>query len=57
MPWSKPNFEEITLNMEVTAYVNTDDKAVISGQWLVAREEGATATFLTTDYWPLTTDH
>jgi coenzyme PQQ precursor peptide PqqA len=25
MPWSKPNFEEITLCMEVTAYVNTDD--------------------------------
>jgi len=25
MPWSKPDFEEITLCMEVTAYVNTDD--------------------------------
>jgi coenzyme PQQ precursor peptide PqqA len=23
-PWTKPDFEEITLNMEVTAYVNTD---------------------------------
>jgi coenzyme PQQ precursor peptide PqqA len=25
MQWSKPEFQEITLNMEVTAYVNTDD--------------------------------
>lgn len=25
MPWTKPDFEEISLNMEVTAYVNTDD--------------------------------
>jgi len=24
MPWTKPDFQEITLNMEVTAYVNTD---------------------------------
>ena len=24
MQWSKPDFQEITLNMEVTAYVNTD---------------------------------
>jgi coenzyme PQQ precursor peptide PqqA len=23
MQWSKPDFQEITLNMEVTAYVNT----------------------------------
>ena len=30
MPWSKPNFEEITLCMEVTAYVNTDDEVRIS---------------------------
>jgi coenzyme PQQ precursor peptide PqqA len=26
MPWTKPDFEEITLCMEVTAYVNTDDR-------------------------------
>jgi coenzyme PQQ precursor peptide PqqA len=26
MPWTKPDFQEITLNMEVTAYVNTDDE-------------------------------
>ncbi len=25
MQWTKPDFQEITLNMEVTAYVNTDD--------------------------------
>jgi coenzyme PQQ precursor peptide PqqA len=25
MPWSKPDFVEISLCMEVTAYVNTDD--------------------------------
>jgi coenzyme PQQ precursor peptide PqqA len=25
MPWSKPDFVEITLCMELTAYVNTDD--------------------------------
>jgi len=24
MPWSKPDFVEISLNMEATAYVNTD---------------------------------
>ena len=26
MEWTKPDFVEITLNMEVTAYVNTDDE-------------------------------
>ena len=26
MPWSTPDFVEITLCMEVTAYVNTDDE-------------------------------
>ncbi len=24
MPWTKPEFEEVCLAMEVTAYVNTD---------------------------------
>jgi coenzyme PQQ precursor peptide PqqA len=28
MQWSKPEFQDITLNMEVTAYVNTDDSIV-----------------------------
>jgi coenzyme PQQ precursor peptide PqqA len=26
MAWTKPDFEEIALSMEVTAYVNTDDQ-------------------------------
>jgi coenzyme PQQ precursor peptide PqqA len=26
MPWNTPDFVEISLCMEVTAYVNTDDK-------------------------------
>jgi len=26
MKWTKPDFQVITLNMEVTAYVNTDEK-------------------------------
>jgi coenzyme PQQ precursor peptide PqqA len=25
MQWTKPDFEEISLNMEVTAYVNTEE--------------------------------
>jgi coenzyme PQQ precursor peptide PqqA len=25
MQWTKPDFQEISLNMEVTAYANTDD--------------------------------
>ena len=25
MPWTEPDFTEITLNMEVTAYAGTDD--------------------------------
>ena len=27
MQWTKPDFQEITLNMEVTAYVNTEAKS------------------------------
>lgn len=27
MQWTKPDFQEISLGMEVTAYVNTDDKS------------------------------
>lgn len=26
MQWTKPEYQEISLGMEVTAYVNTDDK-------------------------------
>ena len=32
MPWTKPDFQEITLNMEVTAYVNTEDEVRKSAQ-------------------------
>jgi coenzyme PQQ precursor peptide PqqA len=31
MSWSKPDFVEITLNMEVTAYVNTEDGVDAAG--------------------------
>ena len=34
MQWTKPEFEVISLNMEVTAYVNSDDS--VAGQ--TARE-------------------
>ena len=26
MQWTRPDFQEVTLGMEVTAYVNTDDE-------------------------------
>jgi coenzyme PQQ precursor peptide PqqA len=39
MPWTKPDFVEITLNMEVTAYVNTDDRPGARGQESGVREE------------------
>lgn len=26
MSWMKPDFEELAMNMEVTAYVNTEDE-------------------------------
>ena len=32
MQWTKPDFQEITLNMEVTGYVNTDDDVDGVGQ-------------------------
>lgn len=38
MTWSQPDFVEISLGMEVTAYANTD-QAVASGQWPVVGEE------------------
>jgi coenzyme PQQ precursor peptide PqqA len=43
MPWTKPDFVEVTLNMEVTAYVNTDDKAGVRGQEPGVREESESA--------------
>jgi coenzyme PQQ precursor peptide PqqA len=35
MQWTKPDFQEITLAMEVTAYVNTDDPAATPGPVIV----------------------
>jgi len=43
MPWTKPDFIEITLNMEVTAYVNTDDKPGVRSQESRVREENESA--------------
>ena len=48
MPWSKPDFVEISLCMEVTAYVNTD-QVVASCQLSVVREEEPFSSSLTTD--------
>lgn len=31
MQWTKPEFDEISLAMEVTAYVNTDADPIIDG--------------------------
>ena len=42
MPWTKPDFEEINLSGEVTAYVNTDDE-VFAAQQQLARTEPARA--------------
>jgi len=47
MLWSKPDFVEIILAMEVTAYANTDDKVVVCHSWSVAREEEAPASSAT----------
>jgi coenzyme PQQ precursor peptide PqqA len=46
MQWIRPDFQEITLNMEVTAYVNTDDKTVARCQMPVARKDGRAETSL-----------
>lgn len=62
MEWSKPDFVEITLGMEVTAYVNTDEESVDRGEWPVLKEDEATAVLVTdhealaTDNWQPTTD-
>jgi coenzyme PQQ precursor peptide PqqA len=49
MPWSKPDFVEITLCMEVSAYVNTDEKAGVRGHGSGVREEEETASSQTSD--------
>jgi coenzyme PQQ precursor peptide PqqA len=43
MPWSKPDFVEISLCMEVTAYVNTDEPAVHEAPPLVREETQQTS--------------
>jgi coenzyme PQQ precursor peptide PqqA len=48
MPWTKPDFVEIPLGMEVTAYVNTDGP-VVSRQPPVVSEEKPADPSLTTD--------
>jgi len=48
MPWTKPDFVEIPLGMEVTAYVNTDGP-VVSRQVSVVREDQPDVSSLTTD--------
>jgi coenzyme PQQ precursor peptide PqqA len=42
MRWNKPDFEEINLSAEVTAYVNSDDE-VRKSERPVARSEPAVA--------------
>ena len=43
MQWTKPDFEEINLSGEVTAYVNTDE-SVRTGEQLAAQTMLVTAT-------------
>jgi coenzyme PQQ precursor peptide PqqA len=42
MPWTKPDFVEISLCMEVTAYVNTD-ASVVGGLLPIAGEPATAA--------------
>ena len=42
MTWNQPDFVEIPLGMEVTAYANTDS-SVVSGPLSVASKEEASA--------------
>ncbi len=44
MSWSKPDFVEINLGMEVTAYVNTDDAVTTPATHPPRTEESAPAT-------------
>ena len=41
MPWTKPEFEEINLSGEVTAYVNADDQVIASEHHLARTESAA----------------
>jgi coenzyme PQQ precursor peptide PqqA len=56
MQWTKPDFQEITLGMEVTAYVNTDE-SVLGGEWSAVRKEvAAPAVNGTNERQPVTND-
>lgn len=43
MQWTKPDFEEITLNMEVSAYVNTEESVRAGERRAVKAETAAPA--------------
>jgi len=45
MTWTKPEFEEVTLSMEVTAYVNTDGEVLPTPD--AAAEPGEVGTTVT----------
>lgn len=44
MPWTKPDFVEISLCMEVTAYVNTEESVVRSPLAVPAEPQAPAAT-------------
>jgi coenzyme PQQ precursor peptide PqqA len=39
MRWTKPEFQEITLNMEVTAYVNTAQESLVISHSSIVKED------------------
>lgn len=49
MPWTKPDFVEISLCMEVTGYVNTDEAPVAGRPLPVAKDDEPGSSSLTTD--------
>jgi coenzyme PQQ precursor peptide PqqA len=49
MSWSKPDFVEISLCMEVTGYVNVDEKPGVRNQESGVREQNDSAPSLTPD--------
>lgn len=49
MEWSPPEFVEITLGMEVTAYVNTDDRVAVSSQPSAVSQAGTAVSLLTAE--------
>ena len=43
MQWTKPDFTEISLNMEVTAYVRTDDVSEPGTKMRIEEDESASS--------------